>query len=132
MYLDIDKNTSSRRVFYFYFLHCSYSIVWKSLSHVQFSVTAWTIYSSWISPGQNTGVGSHSLLQGIFPTQELNQSLPHCRQILNQLSHHGSPGILEWEPIPSPCDLPKPGIEPGSPALQADSLPAEIPSLIEI
>ena len=36
----------------------------------------------WNSPGQNTGVGSHSLLQGIFPTQESNPGLRHCRKIL--------------------------------------------------
>ena len=36
----------------------------------------------WHSPGKNTGVGSHFLLQGIFPTQGLNSSLLHCRQIL--------------------------------------------------
>ena len=47
--------------------------------------------SPWDSPGQNTGVGSHSLLQGIFPTQGSNPGLPHCRQILYQLSHQGSP-----------------------------------------
>ena len=47
------------------------------------------LHSSWNSPGQNTGVGSLSLLQGIFPTQELNQGLLHCRQILYQLSHQG-------------------------------------------
>ena len=41
---------------------------------------------SWKSPGQNTGVGSLSLLQGIFPTQGSNPGLPHCRQILYQLS----------------------------------------------
>ena len=39
------------------------------------------------SPGQNTGVSSHSLLQGIFPTQGLNLGLLHCRQILYCLSH---------------------------------------------
>ena len=50
----------------------------------------------WKSPGQNTGVGSLSLLQGIFPTQGLNPGLPHCRRILFQLSHKGSPRILEW------------------------------------
>ena len=44
---------------------------------------------------QNTGVGSLSLLQGIFPTQGLNPGLPHCRWILYQLSHQGSPRILE-------------------------------------
>ena len=43
------------------------------------------------SPGQNTGVGRLSLLQGIFPIQGLNPGLPHCRQILYQLSHQGSP-----------------------------------------
>ena len=41
--------------------------------------------------GQNTGVGSLSLLQGTFPTQGLNPGLPHCRQILYQLCHKGSP-----------------------------------------
>ena len=39
----------------------------------------------------NNLVGSYSLLQGIFPTQESNSGLPHCRQILYQLSHKGSP-----------------------------------------
>ena len=48
-------------------------------------------YSPWSSPGQNTGVGSLSLLQGIFPTQGSNPGLPHCGQILYQLSHKGSP-----------------------------------------
>ena len=53
-------------------------------------------------PGKprNTGVGSLSLLQGIFPTEESNQGLPHCRWILYQLSHQGSPGILEWVAYP--------------------------------
>ena len=43
-------------------------------------------------PGKpkNTGVGSMSLLQGIFPTQKSNWGLLHCRQILYQLSHQGS------------------------------------------
>ena len=45
------------------------------------------LYSPWNSPGQNTGVGSLSLLQGIFPTQGFNPGLPHCRQILYQLSY---------------------------------------------
>ena len=44
----------------------------------------------WNSPGQNTGVGTLSLLQGIFPTQGLNPGLLHCRQIVYQLSHQGS------------------------------------------
>ena len=49
------------------------------------------LYSPGNSPGQNTGVGSRSLLQGIFPTQGSNPGLQHCRQILYQLSHKGSP-----------------------------------------
>ena len=49
----------------------------------------------WDSPGRNTGVGCHALLQGIFLTQELNQDLLHCRQILYLLSHQGGPRILE-------------------------------------
>ena len=58
------------------------------------------LYSPWNSPGQNTGVSSLSLLQGIFPTQGLNPGLPHCRRILYQLSHQGSPRILEWVAYP--------------------------------
>ena len=53
-----------------------------------------TLYDSmdcpWDSPGQNTGVGSLSLLQRIFPTQGLNPGLLHWRQILYQLSHKGN------------------------------------------
>ena len=45
------------------------------------------IYIPWDFPGQNTGVGSLSLFQVIFPTQGSNPGLPHCRQILYQLSH---------------------------------------------
>ena len=58
-------------------------------------MTPWTI-QSWNSPGQSTGVGSLSLFQGIFPTQGSNPGLPHCRWILYQMSHKGSPRILEW------------------------------------
>ena len=75
---------------------------------------------------QNTGVDSLSLLQGIFPTQGLNPGLPHCRWILYQLSHKGNPRILEWVAYPFSGDLPDTGIKPGSPALQADSLPTEL------
>ena len=47
------------------------------------------------SPGKNTGVICHALLQGIFLTLELNQSLLHCRWILYQLSYQGSP-VIQW------------------------------------
>ena len=115
-------------------------------------------------------MGCHDLLQGIFLTQESNPGLPHCRWILYQLNHKGSPDntrrkrktvnrygsmlncfsclklcdlmdcsppgfsvhgilqvrILEWVAMSSSRDVPDPGIEPGSPALQADSLPTEL------
>ena len=72
----------------------------KSFSCIRFFATSWTIYSPWNSPGQNTGVFcilfcileySLSLLQWIFPTQGSNPGLPHCRLILYQLNHKGSP-----------------------------------------
>ena len=47
-------------------------------------------YSPWNPPGQNTGVGSLSLLRGVFPTQSLNPGILHCRRILYQLSYQGS------------------------------------------
>ena len=45
----------------------------------------------WNSPGKNTGVGCHSLLKGVFPTQGSNPGLLHCKQILYSLRHQGSP-----------------------------------------
>ena len=58
------------------------------------------LYSPWNSPGQNIGVDSCILLEGIFPTQGLNPGLPHCLWILYQLSRKGSPRILEWVAYP--------------------------------
>ena len=65
---------------------------WVGESHSIMSNSLWPhgLYSPWNSPGQNTGVGSLSLLQGIFLAQELNQSLLHGRKILYQLSYQGS------------------------------------------
>ena len=67
-------------------------------SHSFVSNSLWPhgLYSPWTSPGQNTGVGSLSLLQEIFPTQGSNPGLPDCRWILYQLSHWGSLRIREW------------------------------------
>ena len=72
----------------------------ESRSVMSNSLGAHVLYSPWCSPGQNTGVGSFSLLQRIFPTQGLNPGLLHYGQIL-------------------------PAGKPRSPTLQADSLPAE-------
>ena len=54
----------------------------------------------WNSPGRNTGVGCHFLLQGIFVFQGLNLGLLHCRQILYQLSHQGSSLFVTKMPAP--------------------------------
>ena len=72
----------------------------KSHSVVSDCLRPHGLHNPWNSPGQNTGVGSLFLLQGIFPTQELNPGLLHCTQILYQLSHKGSPRILEWVAYP--------------------------------
>ena len=58
------------------------------------------LQSPWNPPGQNSGVGSLSLLQMMFPTQGSNPGLPPCRWILYQLSHKGSPRTLEWVAYP--------------------------------
>ena len=52
------------------------------------------LYNLWDSPGQNTGLGSLSLLQGIFPTQGSNPGLLHCRWILYQAEPQGSPELV--------------------------------------
>ena len=74
---------------------------------------------------KNIDVGSHSLLQGIFPTQESNPALLHCRQILYQLSYEGCPAAAEsLQSCLTLCD-PIDGSPPGSPfpgILQARTL----------
>ena len=72
----------------------------ESCSVMSNSLQPHGLYSAWNSSGQNTGVGSLSLLQGIFPTQGSNPGLPHWRRLLYQLSHRGSPRILEWVAYP--------------------------------
>ena len=68
----------------------------KLFGPVRLFVTPWTpcaptrLLCPWDSPGKNTGVGCHFLLQGIFPTQGSNPGLPHYRQTLYRLNHQGS------------------------------------------
>ena len=71
------------------------------------------LHSLWNSPGQNTGVGSLSLIQGIFLTQGSNLGLLHCRWILNQFSHKGMgfPGSSVGKE--SACNAGNPGSIPG-------------------
>ena len=73
-----------------------FEVKWKSLIVSDFLWPQGLYNPCQNSPGQNTGVGSLSLLQEIFPTQGSNPGLRHCRWILYQLSYKGSPRILEW------------------------------------
>ena len=83
-------------------------------------------------PNKKTGVGCHALLQGIFPTQGSNPGVSHYKWILiYRLSHQGSPRILRWVAYPFSRGSYS-GIQPGSPALQTDSLPAELPGKPEL
>ena len=66
----------------------------ESCSVVSDSLRPRGLYSPWNCPGQNTGMGSLSLLQRIVLTQGSNPGLLHCRWILYHLSHKGSPRIL--------------------------------------
>ena len=85
------------------------TVLSESPSVVSNSLQPHGLYSPCNSPGQNTGVGSLSLLQGIFPTPGSNPGLLHCMQILYQLSHQGRPRILEWVayPFSSRSSLPR-------------------------
>ena len=100
--------------------------VWKLHSRVRLFATPWTIQSMEFSRPEYWSVGSLFLLQGIFPTQGSNPGLPHCRWILYQLGHKGSPRILEWVVFPFSSGSSQPRNWPGSPALQVDSLPTEL------
>ena len=75
----------------------------ESCSVMSNSLWSHGLYSPWNSSSQNTGVGSYSLLQGIFPTQGSNPGLWHCRWILYQLSHYGDPKLIK---IPQAVDAP--------------------------
>ena len=80
----------------------AYSMWCESCSVMCNSLRPHGLYRPWNSPGQNIWVGSLSLLQGIFPTQgifltqESNPGIPHCRWILYQSSHKGSPSSIRY------------------------------------
>ena len=98
---------------------------WKLLSRVQLFATH-GLYNPWNSPGQNTGVGSHSLLQRNLSYQGLNPGLPHYRWILYELSHQWKSRILEWVTYHFSSRYSRPRNRVGDPLLQADYLPAEL------
>ena len=78
-----------------------YALKWSEVKVAQSCPTLCDpMDSPWNSPSLNTGVGSLSFLWGIFPTQGSNPGLLHRRRILYQLSHKGSPRILEWVAFP--------------------------------
>ena len=77
----------------------------------------------WNSPGRNTGVGCHVLLEGIFPTQGSNPGLLHSRQILYRLSHQGSPRVLDWIAYSFSRGTSQPRVS----CIAGDFLPAELP-----
>ena len=81
-------------------VHCLWSLSERvSRSVVSDSATPWTVARqaplSMEFPRENTGMGSHSLLQRIFPIQGSNPGLLHCRQIFYCQSHQGSPVVFK-------------------------------------
>ena len=68
---------------------CNKKMCVSHSNRVRLLVSRTWLLCPWNSPGKNTGVGCHSLLHGIFPTQGSNPGLPHCRKILYHLSHQG-------------------------------------------
>ena len=87
-HLSIHNTISALTAIYWMSMKCINSV------YVCVKVAQSCLYSPWDSPGQNTGVGSLSLLQRIFPTQGSNPDLPHCRRILYQLNYQESPPCL--------------------------------------
>ena len=92
----VERERGESLVSFFWVKKQSFSLSVMSDSLQPHGLELARLLCSWDSPYKYTGMGSHSLLQGIFPTQESNPALPHCRQILCLLSHKGSPRILEW------------------------------------
>ena len=93
MYIDfkLDHATSSLTMFLLLLIAL---VKMKVLVKVSDSLHPYGLLCPWISPGTHTGVGCHSLLQGIFPTQRLNLDFLHCRKVLYHLSHQGRPIAL--------------------------------------
>ena len=123
---------------FFFFVYTSPSfclrIFWESesASHsvVSDSLRPHGLYSSWNSPHQKSGVGSLSLLQGIFPTRGWTQVSCIAGRFFffffNQLSHKGSPRILEWVAYPYSRGSSWTRNQTGVSCIVADSLPTEL------
>ena len=92
--------TGTRVIFFFPRESVSCSIVSDSLRPHGLQ-PAWLL-CPWNSLGKNTGVGSQSLLQGIFSSKGSNRGLLHCKQILYSLSHQGNASIISHSPVLDP------------------------------
>ena len=90
-----------------------------------FNLRNWKVLA-WDSPGQTLKWVTFPLSREIFPTQGWNSGLPLCRHIFISWATREAPEYWSGQPIPSSADLPDQGIELGSPALQAGSLPTEL------
>ena len=101
----------------------------ESCSVVSNSLQLRVLYSPWESPGQNTEVWvATPFSRGSSQPRDWTQvSRIAGGFFFYQLSHKGSPRILEWVTCPFPSGSSNPAIEPGSPVLQTDSLPTELP-----
>ena len=95
----------------------------ESLSVLSNSLRPHELFSPWNSPGQNTGVGSLSLLQRVFPTRDQTQVSRIAGGLFTSWDTREAQEHQSGCPILAPGDLPDPGIEPGSPALEVESLP---------
>ena len=114
-------------LFSLYFSIIEFAKLCESCSVVSDSLSPHGLYSPRNSPGRNTEVGSWSLLQGIFPIQWLNPGLPHCRWILYELSHQGSPRILEWVAYPFSSRSSQPRYQTGVSSIAGELFPTELP-----
>ena len=101
---------------------------WSEVKVTKLCLTLWDPMdcSPWNSPGQNTGVGSLSLLQGSSQPRDQTQVSHIAGRFFTSWATREAREYWSGQPIPSLVDLPVPGIEPGSPSLQADSLPTEL------
>ena len=100
-------------------------VEWKSLSRVWLFSTPWTIQSMEFSQPEYW-VGSLSFLWGSSQPRDQTQVCHIAGRFFTSWTTREAQGYWSRQPIPSPADLPNPGIEPGSPALQADSSPTEL------
>ena len=108
---NLTKYILSHEMLTIYIYICMYMYIqWSESCSVVYNFLWFHVwYSPWNSPGQNTGVGSLSLLQGIFSTLGSNPGLSHCRRILYQLSHQENPCVYMVRTVghtpacPLPC-----------------------------